>query len=184
MADSRKTLPYEPGYIPDVPEDVFAEIGCRLVLLQNLENFIGFAAKVVFAKDEIEARKNILNADPKMLGQLLGALRKNTQIEEDFDECLKRTLKARNVFVHEFSIKFDLHSKDGLREGIRFLSETMDDLEEVSNVMKALVVSFGRTKGATDAELEAYWREHGDLNRLEKRYVPRLSKIFSQKAKS
>ena len=51
-------------------EEVFAEIGCRLVLLQDLEMFITFAAKVVFAEDAAKARDAILNLDTKTLGQL------------------------------------------------------------------------------------------------------------------
>lgn len=165
-----------------MPEEVFAEIGCRLVLLQDLEMFIAFAAKVVFAEDAAKARKAILNSDTKMLGQLLRLLRERVEIEEAFDERLKRTLKARNLFVHEFSHEFDLRTKAGLRQGVRFLLDTMDDLEEVTKVMKALVVSFGRDKSVSDSELEEYWRRHGDLNELERRYIPALSKLFGKKA--
>ena len=184
MRKTRRTLPYELGldYYPDPREELFSEIGCRLILLQDLEYIIGFTAKVVFAKHEIEAKKAILNEDPKTLGQLLTILRKNVKIEENFDENLKRTLKARNLFVHKFSIMFDLHAEDGIRNAIRFLSETMDDLEEVTNVMKTLGISFGKTQGTIDPQLESNWREYGDLNHLEKRYAPAVSKIFKKQS--
>jgi hypothetical protein len=58
----------------------------------------------------------------------------------------------------------------------------MDDLEEVTKVMKALLLSFGQDKSALDSEFEKYWRRHGDLNELERRYVPGLSKMFLKKA--
>ena len=68
MVDLRKSHNYELGRNREVPEEIFAEIGCRLVLLQDLEMFIAFAAKVVFAENAIEAREAILNADNKTLG--------------------------------------------------------------------------------------------------------------------
>ena len=111
MVDLRKNHPFDPRQNIEVPEELFAEMGCRLVLLQDLEMFIAFAAKVVFAEDPGKARDAILNADTNTLGQLLGIMRRRVKIEDSFDECLKRTLKARNLFVHEFSHEFDIRTK-------------------------------------------------------------------------
>jgi hypothetical protein len=169
-----------PLYNIEVPEELFAEIGCRLVLLQDLEMFIAFVAKVAFAKNSGEARDAILNADAKTLGQLLGVLRKRVTVSDSFDACLKRTLKARNLFVHEFSHEFDIRTEAGAQEGIRFLLDTMDDLEEVSNVMKAVIISFDRDNVIPEPELEEYWRNHGDLDKLEEHYVPKLSTVFGK----
>ena len=69
-----------------------------------------------------------------------------------------------------------------MKEGVRFLLDTMDDLEEVTNVMKALILSYGGEELVPDPELEAYWRKHGDLNTLESHYVPKLSGVFRQKS--
>ncbi|MDT8376237.1 MAG: hypothetical protein RQ867_05780, partial [Mariprofundaceae bacterium] len=120
-------------------------------------------------------------ADTKALGQLLVVLRKRVDIDKAFDECIKRTLKARNIFVHEFSHEFDLRSEVGIRQGIKFLLDTLDDLEEVIKIMKALIISFGRDKELADSELEKYWREYGDLNELEAFYLPALTEIFKRK---
>jgi hypothetical protein len=100
MVDLLKTHAFEPGKNREIPEEVFAEIGCRLVLLQDLEMFIAFAAKVVFSEDAQKAIDAILNADKKTLGPLLNLLRKRVNVDETFDERLKRTLNARNLFVH------------------------------------------------------------------------------------
>ena len=182
MVDLRKNHPFDPRQNIEVPEELFAEMGCRLVLLQDLEMFIAFAAKVVFAEDPGKARDAILNADTNTLGQLLGIMRRRVKIEDSFDECLKRTLKARNLFVHEFSHEFDIRTKKGVKEGVGFLLDTMDDLEEVTNVMKALILSYGGEEVVPDPELEAYWRKHGDLNTLESHYVPKLSGVFREKS--
>lgn len=182
MVDLRKTHAFEPGKNREIPDEVFAEIGCRLILLQDLEMFIAFTAKVVFSKDAQKAIDAILNAENKTLGQLLNLLRKKVNVDETFDERLKRTLKARNLFVHEFSHEYDLRTKAGLQQGIKFLLNTMDDLEEVTKVMKALIGSFGEDREMGDSEIEQYWRKHGDLDELESKYMPKLSEIFTKKS--
>ena len=50
MVNLRKTNKFKLGQRRVIPEEIFAEIGCRLVLLQDLEMFIAFAAKVVFSE--------------------------------------------------------------------------------------------------------------------------------------
>ncbi|WP_291271540.1 hypothetical protein [Geothrix sp.] len=181
MVDLQKNHPFEPEHTQEVPEELFAEIGCRLVLLQDLEMFIAYVSKVVFAENAQKAKEAILNADTMTLGQLMGLLRKNVEIEESFDECLKRTLGARNLFVHEFSHEFNIHTEAGAKEAIKFLVDTMDDLEESMQVMKAVIVSFGRSRSVEDKELEDYWRKHGDLSQLELKYIPRASKSLKKK---
>lgn len=183
LRSNNNILPYESGYIHKVPEEIFAEIGCRLILLQNLEYFIEFVVKVAFADNAEIAKKEILREDKKTLGQLLRIMRTRVDIEESFNDILKRTLKARNIFVHEFSMKYDLHSLEGLRQAVGFLTETMDDLEEVSKTMKALAISYGSEEQISDPHLEDFWRKNGDLNELESKYVPSLGEIFEKKNK-
>jgi hypothetical protein len=184
MVDLRKSHNFEPGQNREVPEEFYAEMGCRLILLQDLEMFIAFASKVVFAQNAQEARDAILKADNKTLGKLLDLLRKRVNIDEAFDERLKRTLRARNIFIHEFSHEFDLRTEVGIRRGIKFLLDSLDDLEEVTQVMKALIISFGRDRKIADPEFEKYWRDHGDLKELEATYLPALSKVFKEKRQS
>lgn len=181
MVDLRKNYPFDPQAKSGVPEELFAEIGCRLVLLQDLEMFIAFVAKVAFAEDSETARDEILNADTKTLGQLLNQLRKRVTVSASFDECLKRTLEARNLFVHEFSHEFDVRTEEGVQEGFRFLVDTMDDLEEVSNVMRATIVSYANDNAMARDELEEHWRSYGDLEKLEKQYLPNISSILRKK---
>jgi uncharacterized protein YutE (UPF0331/DUF86 family) len=180
VIEKMKNTPQKPPTDINLPEEIFHDIGMRLVLLQNLETYIDFVAKAVFVDNE-EAKKALLNEDPKTMGQLLGMLRKRAHIEDTFDEKLRRTLKARNLFVHELSVKYDLHSKDGVVGAIQFICETMDDLEEVSNVMKTLIYSFAKESGFSDPQSESDWREFGDLNQLEQNHMPKLKSMFKKK---
>jgi hypothetical protein len=183
MVDLLKTNNPGNGPFQDVPEEIFAEIGCRLVLLQNLELFLTFAIKVVFEDDPLKVKEGIFKEDNKSMGQLLNALRKKVSINDDFDACLKRTLKARNQFVHEFSLLFNLHSPNGIQEAIKFLSQTMDDLKEVTNLMKAALIVYGKDSDIIGPNLEENWRKHGDLNELESTHVPKVPNTFIKRSK-
>lgn len=175
--NSQKTSPYD----ADLPEYLLSSIGLRLILLQNLETHIDFVAKAVFSENIEDAKRALLKADPKTMGQLLGMLRRRVTIDDDFDDCLKRTLKARNLFVHEFSVKYDLHTNTGIIQAAQFICNTMDDLEKVTNVMSALIYSFGKERGVSAPQLESDWRKHGNLNDLENIHIPKLKDIFEKK---
>lgn len=178
MVDLLKTHNYGNGPFPDVPEEIFAEIGCRLVLLQDFEMFLAFVAKVAFEKDPEKAKEAILKSDNKTMGQLLHLLRKKVNINDGFDSTLKRTLEARNKFIHEFSHLFDLRSQEGIAEAIEFLLKSMDDLEESIAIMKAVIVNYGRERGINNPIHEESWRTYGDLELLESNYLPKLAETF------
>ena len=99
MVDLKKSHDLGNGPFPEVPEEIFSEIGCRLLLLQDLEKLIAFVAKVVFEKSPEKAKEAILQSDNKTMGQLLHLLRKKVEINDGFDTVLKRTLDARNLFI-------------------------------------------------------------------------------------
>ena len=56
----------------------------------------------------------------------------------------------------------------------------MDDLEEVMNVMKAVIVVYGRERGINDQDLETNWRKFGDLTNIESKYIPKVANYFSE----
>jgi|GEM_PF-6910136 len=185
MVDLRKNHPFDPQLKRAIPEELFADMGCRLILLQDMEMFIAFVAKVAFAESCVEARDEILRADRKTLGQLLIQLRKRVTISPSFDDCLKRTLDARNFFIHEFSHEFDVRTENGAKNALRFLDDTTEDLKEVSNVMRALIVLYAKDQSSYDEELqelEEHWRSYGDLDRLESQYLPKISSVIRAKS--
>ncbi len=183
MVNLKKSHDLGNGPFPDTPEEIFSEIGCRLVLLQDLEMLLTFVTKVVFEQSPEKAKEAILQSDNKTMGQLLQLLRKKIEIKDSFDETLKRTLEARNIFVHEFSHTYNLRSEDGIEQAIQFLLKSMDDLEEVSNLLKAVVIVNGREKGVFDQDFELNWREYGDLDLLEKTHIPKVATTFSKRGK-
>lgn len=77
MPDLNNIIDYGIGPFPDVPEEVFAEIGCRLVLLQNFELMLSVVAKVAFETDPFKAKEAILRSDSKYPPVKPGALMVN-----------------------------------------------------------------------------------------------------------
>jgi hypothetical protein len=181
MVDLQKTQDLGLGPYTDTPEEIFSEIGRRLVSLQDFEMFLTFVAKVAFEKDSAKVKDAILKSDNKTMGQLLHVLRKQIDIADDFDSALRRALDARNKFVHEFSHIYSLHSQEGISGAIKFLLESMQDLEDVTNVMKAVILDYGRKSDVNDSVLEDNWREFGDLKKIESKYLPKIASLFDEK---
>lgn len=183
MVDLKTTHEYGAGPFPDIPEEIFIEIGCRLLLLQQLELLLAYVAKVVFEQDSDKRRDAILQSDNKTMGQLLNTLRAKVEIKDDFNETLKRTLEARNIFIHEFSHIFNLQTKEGIGKAIQFLAKSMDDLEEVTYLLRAAVTVFSKELGVCDENFESNWRKYGDLDQLENIHIPKVDKTFSKRRK-
>ena len=164
-----------------IPEEIYAVMGQRLKLIQDLEYIIGFVAKVVFEDDPEKAKNAILSSDKKTLGQLIHFMKTKVDIDCDFDARLKQTLIARNEFIHRFTRTHDLSHQKGLEGGSCFLIDTCKDLGEVLNMMNALVLSFGREHGVENLELENEWRKYGNLGELESKYLEQVSEVFKPK---
>ncbi len=171
---------FEDDPVVEAPGELFEQIGLRLVLLQELECFIAFVLKVIFPKDTLKAKEAILKADNETMGQLLSLLRKRVTIKDDFDEMLKRVLISRNMFVHDLSNKFNLRSKDGQDNVLKYLLDTLDDLTEVSQMMKAAILFFADKKGIDYSDIEDEWRTKGDLNHLESNNIPKVPEVFKK----
>jgi len=181
MVDLKNTHDPGLGPFPDVPEEIFSEIGCRLVLLQDLEMLLTFVTKVIFEKSPEKAKEAILQSDNKTMGQLLRHMRNKVELRDGFDKALKRTLDSRNIFVHEFSHIYNLRSEDGIGKAIQFLLKSMDDLEEVSSLLKAVIVVYGREKGVFDKDLETNWRKFGDLDQIDTIHIPKAETTFNER---
>ena len=115
------------------------------------------------------------------MGQLLKNLRKQVEISQDFDLLLQRALDSRNTFVHNFSIEFNLATKDGISGAIKYLLKTQDDLEEAINVLNIILLAFARDQDNVPIEdYESDWRRYGNLDKLETVYLAKSSKAFNK----
>lgn len=163
----------------EIPEELYAEIGCRLLLLQHLESYIAALVKIVFEDNSEKSKKALLKADKRTMGQLIGALKKQVNIDTNFEETLQRVLDDRNLFVHRLASEFELETSLGQKDSISFLNKSMDDLEAVNPILQAAIVSYG-VKNGIDFDYMESWREHGNLRELEDKVIPKLSNYFEK----
>lgn len=118
--------------VGDSPEEVFAQIGVTLLLVQQFEWMLERSLKLVFAdKSELTAEK-IFQADTRSLGLLMRDLRTKVSLSDDVDEFMRLLLKDRNLFVHNLRNQdwFDAHTKEG-RDGFwTFIGRLTPQLEK------------------------------------------------------
>ena len=165
----------KPGPVPD---DFLILIGELLLNVQSFEGLLTFIVDAVLERDHEQARRNLLQEDPRTCGRLLSALRRKVDVKPAFDELLGRALQGRNIFVHNLQERFDLTTSDGLSAFCGYMDGFQTDLFEASNVFKVLILMFRRSRGVKDPPLEREWRAHGDLRLLEERYLPHLSRYL------
>ena len=163
----------------EIPEELYAEIGCRLLLLQHLESYIGVLVKIVFEDNSEESKKALMKTDKRTMGQLIGALKKKTDIDSNFEGALQRVLDDRNLFVHRLASEFELETSLGQSRSIEFLSKSMGDLEAVNPILQGAIVGYGVENGI-DFDYMDSWREHGNLRELETKVIPNLSNYFKK----
>lgn len=127
-------------FLPDM-EDTFAQIGCQLLLTQDVEYYISNLIGLVFPKDQ-PSRSDLDKLDKKTLGVLKKELAKRVEVDEGFLEFLNEFIDKRNIFVHNLNKQdwYDIYTQEGRNEIWNFLGEYFYLLEEVKNVVLATIL--------------------------------------------
>jgi hypothetical protein len=165
----------------EVPDEILALLGEMLLLVQDFEYFLAFVVDAVMEGDKKQARGNLLREDPRTIGRLLTLLRRKATLIPDFDAVLASTLKERNLFTHGLQRNYDLLSAEGLRALLLLMDAFQSHLFAATDVLKALILGYGRELGVGDAALEHEWRMHGDLDHLERMYLPHVSQYSGRR---
>jgi len=164
---------------PQAQEDfVLCEIGRHLLLVQDLEIFLGAVLKIAYECDIDTIRSKLLAKDRRTLGQLVRELRKKFSVTDAFTDLLGSVLESRNMFVHRIGREFNVRTPAGRDSIVRFLSSSTDKLSDATHVLHAIIVKSSRELGIRDPELEAEWRENGNLSEIENEILPNLSKYI------
>ena len=108
---------------PDI-EDTFAQIGCQLLLTQEVEYYISNLIGLVFPKNR-PSRYELDKLNKKTLGALKHELIKRVEIDENFLEYLVEFVDKRNLFVHNLNKQdwFNMYSQEGRDSIWNFLGE-------------------------------------------------------------
>jgi len=164
----------------DPAEEVFAQIGITLLLVQDFEHLLSFALRIALKKHTDISVNNITKREIRTLGRMMKDLKEATHLDSDIEDLLRRVLENRNLFVHKLRQQswFDPHSPEGRREVWKFFMKFCPDLEEAIMLFTALAFSFAKQikfSHPSEKELLKELRVSGFLDRLESTYIPKIN---------
>ena len=115
----------------DTPEEVFAQIGITLLLVQDFEFMFERALKLVFADSHELTTEIVFKKDKRSLGLLMSDLRSRAFIDEYIDDWMIDLLEDRNLFVHRLrDLKgFDCNTTKGRNIAWDFLGRFYPKIE-------------------------------------------------------
>jgi hypothetical protein len=99
----------------DSAEEVFAQIGVTLLVVQQFELLVERSLKFIFADRTDITPEKIFQEDKRSLGLLISDLRKRASMTAEADRLLLELLEDRNLFAHRLRHQewFDPHTKNG-----------------------------------------------------------------------
>lgn len=166
----------------DSDEEVFAQIGIHLLLVQDFEFLLRFALRVAL-RDRAEVTIDALTEeDRRTMGQFMRDLRKDASLHSDLDALLKRVLDDRNLFVHGLRHQswFDTTTTTGRDAIWNWFTAAQPRLEEAIMIFTAFAFEYGKSVGYPEDISKIPWK--GDFyGELTKNYAPKVTKLISKK---
>ena len=170
----------EDPVIGDSAEEIFAQIGLTLLIVQDFEHVLERALKLVFA-DSHELTANIVfKKDKRSLGRLMIDLRSRASISEDIETWMVDLLEDRNLFAHRLRELegFDCHTTKGRDAIWGFLGDFYQRLERGILLFTAIHYKHADEIGF-DSVLFRY-SKHTDFHKEIARYYPHVGKIMKK----
>lgn len=132
--------------IPEV-EEIYAQIGCQLLLTQEVEHYISVLIGIVFSDQP--SLNELTRLEKKTLGALKKELLKKADIDTNFLDTLEKFIDLRNLFVHNLNKQkwFDINSQSGRDAIWNYLIEYGSFFAEVHNVVLAKLSIYGEEIG-------------------------------------
>lgn len=150
-------------------EETFAQIGCLLLLTQQVEHVTSRLIGIVYPNgapswEELEALER------KTLGSLTRTLKERVDIHPTFEGLLEHFVEGRNLFVHRLNTQpwFDMHSEVGRDEIWKFLESYQKLLDEILLVVTSAVFKHAETAGMPETKWHEELRRTGFLQEIKK----------------
>lgn len=169
----------------DTPEEVFAQIGVHLLLVQDFEFLLRFTVRIAL-RDRSEVTIDALTDDDRRtMGQFIRDLRKDAALHTDLDALLKQVLDDRNLFAHALRQQtwFDTTTTEGRDRIWAWFARAQPRLEEAIMIFTAFAVSYAKQTGFSGDLSKMPWV--GDFySELTKTYIPRVGTLIAKKGQS
>lgn len=167
----------------DDAEQLLAQIGISLILIQDMEFFFTACMKLVFPDELPRTMDEFLAEDRRTFGTLIKEMKKLVNVSPEFDNQLQQTLEDRNLFVHRLRFQpwFDIDSKEGQDATWEFLARLFNEVKETTRVLHAFLWRMHQEHGVPETEDERILRGRGFIQDLEENYIPSLGRIATKK---
>jgi hypothetical protein len=166
----------------DTEEEVFAQIGLHLLLVQDLEHLLKFALRVALRDKRDATIESMTEEDRRTMGQFIRDLRKGAAIHSDLDALLKQVLEDRNQFAHRLRHQpwFDTSTTAGRDRIWDWFAQAEPRLFEATMILTAFALDYGKRIGYPDDFSSLPWTD-GFYDEVTKKYMPRVRKLISKK---
>lgn len=130
-----------------------ASVGAALISCQEAEKLIVYCLARLFPDQRIESVEMLQQIEEqnrrKMLGQLIGELRKRIDVHGEFDRLLSDFLKHRNALVHDFGriTRHNPLTSEGSAEIKEFAIGTSVEAIKVMEIFVALIDAWMKQQG-------------------------------------
>ena len=173
---------YEMDTIPE-EEELLAQLGVTLILLQDLEQILCHCMKLVFGDKRIITVDEFLGPDRWTLGAFVSHLRKTVILDESFEQMLNDLVEERNIFAHRLREQpwFNTETKDGREATWRFLISLFQKIEEATHIFHSFAFKQIQESSMPKTPEEQVLLSRGYLQRLEKKYFPVLPQLVKGK---
>jgi hypothetical protein len=152
-------------------EEVFAQIGVTLLVVQQFELLVERSLKFIFADRADITPEKIFQEDRRSLGILIGDLRKRAAMAEPADQLLRDLLDDRNLFAHRLRHQdwFHAHTKEGRDAFWQFMSQFLPRLELGVMIFSAILFRHAEEKDIAPDFFEKM-KDHDYLRRVRSYY--------------
>ncbi len=168
--------------VGDTQEEICAQIGVHLLLIQDFEHLLTFALRVGLRERSEITIDSLTEEDRRTMGTFMRDLRRDASLRDDLDQLLKQVLDDRNLFVHRLRQQpwFDTHTSEGRDQIWKWFEQAQPRLHEAILIFTAFAFDIVQRSGFPEDISKLPWQ--GDFYReVAERYMPRVGQMIARK---
>lgn len=168
---------------PPEQEELLAQIGLTLLLLQDLEHIFSHCMRLIFGDKSMLSLKDFLSPEKRTLGKMKHELGLAVTLDDDFDDFLKTLIRNRNLFVHHLREQtwFNIETEQGQNSTYRFLIELFHQIESATKIFQAFALKQAKQYNMQEVPYGNELRERGIFQDLEENYIPYIDSLIKGK---
>lgn len=165
---------------PPEQEEILAQIGLTLLLLQDLEHIFSHCMRLIFGDKSILTLNDFLAPEKRTLGTMKRQLGAAVILDDDFEDLLKRLVNNRNILVHHLNDQawFNIETEEGRNSTWRFLIDHFHQIESATKIFQAFALKQAKQYGFHEMPYGKELQARGIFQNLEKNYFPYIDSLI------